>query len=117
MPSTDTKPLTYAVRVQERRAVEELLKSPGEDVSEKATEIIQAIDAVRLNRPAYALVVQTKRSEPGEGYYDFSVYGPWATRLQAQRAKPVLDNIYHAPNGAVRLARFSNCMNDLEETL
>jgi len=109
------KLLTYAVRVQERRAVEELLKSPGEDVSVKATEIIQAIDAVRLNRPAYALVVQTKRSPPGVGY-DLSVYGPWATKLQAQRAKPVLDNIYHAPNGAVRLARFTNCMNDLEET-
>ena len=110
------KLLTYAVRVLERRAVEELLKTPGEDVYVKATEIIQAIDAVRLNRPAYALVVQTTRSAPGVGY-DFSAYGPWATKLQAQRAKPLLDNIYHAPNGAVRLARFTNCMNDLEETL
>jgi len=107
------KLLTYPVRVAERRAVEELLKSPGEDVSVKATEIIQAIDAVRLNRPAYALIVQTTRSVPGTGC-DFSVYGPWATKKQAQRAMPVLDNIY---TGRVRLARFTNCMNDLEETL
>jgi len=80
----------------------------------EATEIIQAIDAVRLNRPAYALIVQTKRSAPGIGY-DLSVFGPWATKKQAQKAKPLIDNIYRAQN--VRLARFSNCMNDLEETL
>ena len=106
------KLLTYPVRVAERRAVEELLQSPGEDVSVKATEIIQAIDAVRLNRPAYALIVQTTRSVPGTGC-DFSVYGPWATKKQAQRAMPVLDNIY---TGRVRLARFTNCMNDIGET-
>jgi len=109
------KLLTYPVRVAERRAVEELLKSPGEDISVKATEIIQAVDAVRLNRPAYALVVQTQRSAPGIGY-DLSVFGPWATKKQALKAKPLLDNIYHAPNGAVRLARFTNCLNDVEET-
>ena len=108
------KLLTYPVRVAERRAVEELLQSPGEDVSVKATEIIQAIDAVRLNRPAYALIVQTTRSAPGIGY-DLSVFGPWATKRLALKAKPVLDNIYHAQN--VRVARFTNCFNQIEETL
>ena len=76
----------------------------------KATEIIQAIDAVRLNRPAYALIVQ--KSNPISGYA-FSVYGPWATKLQAQRAKPVLDNLFP---GRVRLGGFTNCMNDIGET-
>jgi len=108
------KLLTYPVRVAERRAVEELLQSPGEDVSVKATEIIQAIDAVRLNRPAYALVVQTKRSDPGIGY-DLSVFGPWATKRLALKAKPLIDNIYRAQN--VRLARFSNAFNQIGETL
>jgi hypothetical protein len=107
-----SKLLTYAVRVEERRAVEELLKSPGEDISVKATEIIRAVDAVRLNRPAYALIVQHRRPE-GTGY-DFSVYGPWATTKQALKAKPTIDNIHGAQN--VRTASFTNCMNNLEET-
>jgi len=107
----DTKLLTYAVRVQERRAVEELLKSPGEDISVKATEIIQAIDAVRHGRPAYALIVQ--KSHPISGHA-FDVYGPWATKRQALRAKPLLDNLYRAEN--VRWAGFSNSLNNLEET-
>ena len=107
----DTKLLTYAVRVQERRAVEELLKSPGEDISVKATEIIQAIDAVRHGRPAYALIVQ--KSHPISGHA-FGVYGPWATKKQALRAKPLLDNLYRTEN--VRWASFSNCLNDVEET-
>ena len=105
------KPLTYAVRVEERRAVEELLKTPGEDVSVKATEIIQAIDAVRHGRPAYALIVQ--KSHPISGHA-FDVYGPWATKLQALRAKPVLDNLFGAQN--VRWAGFSNAFNQIEES-
>lgn len=94
------------VRPSEHRAVVELLDAPAESVEDLATDVIQAIDALRAKRKDYVVVVY----DPGVSVH---VHGPYITEAAARR--DIGNNVIAASAGAYALVL--PLLTDIEEGL
>lgn len=65
-------------RPTEVKAIVALLEGEAEDVEELAVRVIQTLDEARADRPGFIVV----KAHQGQLTY---AYGPWATRLQAEK--------------------------------
>ena len=83
------------VRPTEHKAIVAMLTAPAESVEDLATDVIQKIDALRLNRRDYYVLVH----DPGVCVH---LHGPYVTKNAAHKAVAT-GELYAASQGATYL--------------